>query len=112
MSETGSVSGADRARRTDVRRSAAAAAVEDVATCRLGGVVRLLDDLAAHVVLTPDEYRWYFMAWQATRCLVARPADAAGVPDSRRSSVSVARSRSGSTSTTGRGGVANGMTGE
>lgn len=103
MSEAMSGPGAERARRPDVRRSFSTAAAEDVATCRLGGAVRLLDDLATHVPLTPDEYRWYLMAWQATRVLAACPQDAAGWPAPRRAPATAVDDRAHLDSTTARG---------
>lgn len=63
-----------------VRVSLERASSEGVCMCRLAGAVRLLDALHCETGLSPTEHRFYRMAWQVTRLLKPRPADAAGWP--------------------------------
>jgi hypothetical protein len=61
-----------------VRRARAGAAKEALRLGRLNATVSLIGALAATDGATPDDYRRFFMAWQATRVL--RPVPTALLP--------------------------------
>jgi hypothetical protein len=65
-------------RRAVVRRAREGAAKEALRLGRLNATVRLTGALTAFDGATPDDYRRFFMAWQATRVL--RPVPTALLP--------------------------------